>query len=85
MNLNLENKEITEDSILVYETLKENIELKHTIACLKARCRNLSQRNLILETENADLKFCQKMFWTNQKNAELDSFLTAKAQEDVRV
>ena len=83
MNLNLENKEITEDLILAYETLKENIELKRTILCLKARCRNLSQRNLILETENADLKFSQKMFWINQKNAEkLDSFLTA---EDVRV
>lgn len=81
MNLNLENKEITEDLILAYETLKENIELKHTIVCLKARCRNLSRRNLILETENADLKFCQKMFWTNQNAEEIDSFLT----EDVRV
>lgn len=46
----LENKEIkTEDLILAYETLKqENIDLK-------ARCRSLSHRNLILETENADL------------------------------
>ena len=82
MNLNLENKEISEDLILAYETLKENIELKHTIVCLKARCRELSQRNLILETENADLKFCQKMFWTNQNAEEFDSFLTAG---DVRV
>ena len=85
MNLNLENKEISEDLILAYETLKENIELKRTILCLKARCRKLSQRNLILETENTDLKFSQKMFWTNQNAEELDSFLTAKAQEDVRV
>ena len=78
----LENKEIktTEDLILAYE--QENIELKNIILCLKARCRNLSHRNLILETENTDLKFCQKMFWINQKNAEeLNSFLT----EDVRV
>ena len=79
--MNLENKEISEDLILAYETLKENIELKHRILCLKARCRNLSHRNLILETENADLKFSQKMFWTNHNAEELDSFLT----EDVRV
>ena len=78
MNLNLENKEISEDLILAYETLKENIELKHTIVCLKEKCRELSHRNLILETENADLKFCQKMFWTNQNAEELDSFLTKK-------
>lgn len=80
--MNLENKEITEDLILTYETLEqENIELNCTILCLKARCRELSHRNLILETENADLKFSQKMFWTNQNAEELDSFLT----EDVRV
>ena len=75
--MNLENKEIktTEDLIHAYETLEqENIELK-------ARCRNLSRRNLILETENADLQFSQKMFWINQKNAEkLDSFLTAEVR-----
>lgn len=82
MNLNLENKEISEDLILAYETLEqENIELNCAILCLKERCRELSQRNLILESEIADLKFSQKMFWTNQKNAELDSFLT----EGVRV
>lgn len=82
--MNLENKEIktTEDLIHAYETLEqENIELNRTIICLKARCRNLSRRNLILETENADLKFSQKMFWINQKNAEkLDSFLTAEVR-----
>lgn len=57
----LENKEIkTEDLIRAYETLeRENIELK-------ARCRNLSHRNLILETENTDLKFSQKMFWIKE-------------------
>ena len=51
--MNLENKEIktTEDLIHAYETLEqENIELNHTILCLKTRCRNLSHRNLILET-----------------------------------
>ena len=82
--MNLENKEIktTEDLIHAYETLEqENIELNHTILCLKTRCRNLSHRNLILETENTDLKFSQKMFWTNQKNAEkLNSFLTAEVR-----
>ena len=80
--MNLENKEISEDLNLAYETLEqENIELNHTILCLKTRCRNLSHRNLILETENADLKFSQKMFWINQKNAEkLDSFLTAEVR-----
>ena len=45
---------------------------------IKTRCRNLSYRNLILETENTDLKFSQKMFWTNQNAEELDSFLTKK-------
>ena len=48
---------------------------------IKTRCRNLSHRNLILETENTDLKFSQKMSWTNQKNAEkLNSFLTAEVR-----
>lgn len=37
------------------EFIKENIVLNHRILCSKARCRNLSHRNLILETENADL------------------------------
>ena len=77
--MNLENKEISEDLNLAYETLEqENIELNCAILCLKERCRELSHRNLILETENADLKFCQKMFWTNQNAEELDSFLTKK-------
>ena len=81
--MNLEKKEIkTTEDLHAYETLEqENIELNRTILCLKARCRNLSHKNLILETENADLKFSQKMFWTNQNAEELDSFLT----EDVRV
>ena len=35
--------------------IKENIVLNHRILCSKARCRKLSHRNLILETENADL------------------------------
>ena len=67
--MNLENKEIktTEDLIHAYETLEqENIELNRTILCLKTRCRNLSHRNLILETENADLQFSQKMFWIKE-------------------
>ena len=37
------------------EFIKENIVLNHRILCSKARCRKLSHRNLILETENADL------------------------------
>ena len=37
------------------EFIKENIVLNHKILCSKARCRKLSHRNLILETENADL------------------------------
>ena len=37
------------------EFIKENIVLNHGILCSKARCRKLSHRNLILETENADL------------------------------
>ena len=67
--MNLENKEIktTEDLIHAYETLEQkNIELNHTILCLKTRCRNLSHKNLILETENADLQFSQKMFWIKE-------------------
>ena len=67
--MNLENKEIktTEDLIHAYETLEqENIELNRTILRLKARCRNLSHKNLILETENADLQFSKKMFWIKE-------------------
>ena len=37
------------------EFIKENIVLNHRILCSKARCRKLNHRNLILETENADL------------------------------
>lgn len=77
--MNLENKEIhnIKDLLLDYEAVRQQN------ACLKARCRTLSRRNLFLETKVADLEFAQKCFYIDEQNRkELDQFLAAEEAQE---